>query len=387
MNSDMNHQRQVAINLYREQNREPAFLTSQMVSVLEGLQESICVVDANALVVYCNDSMRRFFLRRSTTEFGYPLFDVFSGECRAQLERQFRVCRQQRLPIEGICIPGLRAHETTIYRYKMKWLPAKDGDGFVMFSFSPYRNTGDAKNEAVPDTALRAIGDLTLKVMQELAGPLNEVCHYVEQIADLFGEKRPPMLDRQLNGIVNQIHRIASLAHNLVSLSNQFEPTYVNLSLNEILLDAIENYEVEQRRKLKANLYLDDELPQIIGDPFVLTSVLHHLLRVVDELAGEDAVPRILTRTHPQNHSVLLEMETRKTAPGNTQSGTGGVGQRPEWTLSPGARLGLHIAERLLVAQYGRLEQRAERSRGCVFTLSLACYQPAAEIQRREQLG
>jgi K+-sensing histidine kinase KdpD len=199
---------------------------------------------------------------------------------------------------------------------------------------------------------LTTFGDLILYVSQELTMPLNQVCQHVDKVLDLLKENQDNRLDFQLNGIIHQVYRIASLAHNLVALAKQSVPTYVNLNINEIILDAIENCEQDLGKRAALILHLEETLPSIVGDPFLLTSVFQNLIRVADELAGDDAVPRLKTDLCHSKKYVMAIFETRGPAIQPRELNKLFELFQGNSILSPGTSLGLYLSKRLLEVQH-----------------------------------
>ena len=212
-----------------------------------------------------------------------------------------------------------------------------------------------------------SIGDLILTVSQELAFPLNRVYKHVDQMMQLLGESLDRRIDAQLTGIVRQIYRISSLAHNLVALAKHSVPNFVQVNLNDVLLDAIDQCEQERGRAVALSLYLQDALPAILADPFLLASIFQNLIFVSDELAGDDGVPRIRTSYCDDLRQVRIAFKTRGPVVSITELERSFELFQDDARLSPGCLLGLFISKKLLQVQQAGLELSMSAEHGNIF--------------------
>lgn len=212
-----------------------------------------------------------------------------------------------------------------------------------------------------------SIGDLILTVSQELAFPLNRAYKHVDQMMQLLGESLDRRIDAQLTGIVRQIYRISSLAHNLVALAKHSVPNFVQVNLNDVLLDAIDQCEQERGRAVALSLYLQDALPAILADPFLLASIFQNLIFVSDELAGDDGVPRIRTSYCDDLRQVRIAFKTRGPVVSITELERSFELFQDDARLSPGCLLGLFISKKLLQVQQAGLELSMSAEHGNIF--------------------
>lgn len=342
--------------------------------ILDGLQEAICIFDMEMQIRFCNNKMADLIGLTTEQVAGKPLVTVIPAFFQEHLLPKINFVLQSRDFLSGELTQDHQNENNLSYRYKISHLANHSHQTLFMLSLLELNKTQKIGVTNEKRQHLTTIGDLIFSVSQELTTPLNQVCKHVDRVLDLLEENQDNRMDYQLNGIMNQVYRISSLAHNLVAIAKQSVPTYVNLNINEIILDAIESYEQDLGKRAALNLHLEGTLPSIVGDPFLLMSVFQNLIRVADELAGDDAVPRLRTDICKSKKYVTAIFETR----GSTVQ-LGELNKifelfQGKSILSPGAGLGLYLSKRLLEVQHCKFRIAGSSGAGNIIELSLPVF-------------
>ena len=125
-------------------------------------------------------------------------------------------------------------------------------------------------------------------------------------------------------------------------------------------------------KKLKLNLLLNDDVGSIVGDKLLLSLAFENMLRAIDELAGQDAVPRLnVSRSAECEGHVKITIEDR--GPGLTAEEMHNLFELThlDYQMSPGASLGLFISKKLIQAQHCQFNVFTKPESGTVFEVLL----------------
>lgn len=340
--------------------------------LFDGLQEAVCLVTRRLRIRYWNPEMARLSGVPARAARGNHLYEVLPRAFKHYLEPAVQSFLQAAAPapVSGEFRHDFNSHQFAI-RYKLSQVGDVAAEPLLLCTFADLTDSYRLAKVRELREHVTTLGDLSISIAQELAAPLNKIFRHVEDLRTLLGEQIGSLPGEALDGVVNQIYRISFLAHNLIALSNNSQPNAAKIRLHEVILEAIDACEQEEARSLPLNLQLDDDVPEVIGDPAMLALALKNLLKIAEECAGEDAIPRLSTTYDPAESIVKVIIEDR--GDGLTQEALHNLFElcRDVSSISPGATLGLFISKKLLEAQHCRFDMYTDENAGTVFALTL----------------
>lgn len=349
--------------------------------LFDGLQEAVCLVTKRLRIRYWNPEMARLSGVEPKAALGNHLYDVLPRAFKHYLEPVVHSFLQASapMPMAGEFQHDFNSHPFA-FRYKLSLIDGITSEPLLLCTFADLTDSYRLAKVKELREHVATLGDLSISIAQELAAPLNKIFRHVEDLRTLLGEQTGTMAVEALDGVINQIYRISFLAHNLIALSNNSQPHAAKMRLHEVILEAIDACEQEEARSLPLNLQLDDDVPEVIGDPAMLALALKNLLKIAEECAGEDAIPRLSTTYEPAENVVKVIIEDR--GDGLSQEALHNLFElcRDVSSISPGATLGLFISKKLLEAQHCRFAMYTDDNAGTVFALTL----PVLSSQARE---
>ncbi len=345
---------------------------SQIGMLLDQMQEAICVIDDRHTVQYWNKAMVKLSGVVQAEALQQPLFQLLPGNFKQTLEKRIAEAIEANQKQEGEITFKYQNHDYFAFHFQITPFPFANGTPLWMLSFVDITDQYRLQFEKERQEHFATLSMLSVSVAQELATPLDEICRHVERILqDLNGLIVQSHLHNSLNSIISQVYRISYLAHNLVALTQQSKPLFVSLNINDLMLDAIEQYEQEAGSRLIANLHFHEDPPDVVGDPMLMQSVLQILLKIAVEFAGEDSVPRIRTLHDSENGRIRVLFENRGPIVPSDE-----LEHLFEWyygstAISPGASLGLFICKKIIEAQKGHFKIISEEGKGTLFEVDL----------------
>lgn len=162
---------------------------------------------------------------------------------------------------------------------------------------------------------LSSIGVLAAGVAHEINNPLSSVAGYAEALLRRLNEEHsivedPRLVDfpKYLQVIVRESYRCKGIIESLLSFSRKSDGSACNVNLNEVLLEVLELVRYKSRyEKIEIKTNLQDDLPEVIGDPGGLRQVCMNLLMNAHQAIHGAGIVEIFTRSAgPSN--VLFEI-------------------------------------------------------------------------------
>ena len=214
---------------------------------------------------------------------------------------------------------------------------------------------------------LATIGELSAGVAHELNEPLGSILGFSQLV------QKGPRLPEQVRGDIEKIERAALHAREIVKklliFARQMPTRKSRTNLNTIVRDGL--YFLESRcvkEGITLKTELDDELPEIIGDPAQLNQVLVNL--VVNSIQAMNSGGTLTVKTNVRDDMVTL-----------TVSDTGrGMSEKvknqiflPFFTtkeVGQGTGLGLAVVHGIVTSHGGTIQVDSREKEGTVFTVS-----------------
>jgi two-component system, NtrC family, sensor kinase len=253
--------------------------------VLNNTQNLIVVTDSNGLVTYAN---RRCFAAGYSQEqlLGQPLLELAAPAAREAMAAALESTLRGQ-PVDNLELPLVRANGSH-GRFSLNLSPMRDEQGevaSVIVVMADITDSAVLKANLVHAEKMAAVGQLVSGVAHEVNNPLTAILGF----ADL-------LLQRELNEdarkevqvIMHEAQRTKQIVQNLLSFARQTAPQRLSVDLNAIVRRTLElrSYDLASRG-LEVVERLDDNLPEIIGDPHRLQQVFLNILNNACDAVSE----------------------------------------------------------------------------------------------------
>jgi PAS domain S-box-containing protein len=210
----------------------------------------------------------------------------------------------------------------------------------------------------------------------DIKNPLGVILGYCDMLLDPAEERPSPEQTTLLQRLRSNALTIHALITNYLDLS-KLEAGHLTLAkqplvFNELLRQVGQQYEAEaQRRGLRLQLCLQDELPSIEGDPLALARVVANLLH--NALKFTPAAGQITVSSAYRDGEVVVAVAD--TGPGIAPTELPRLFEKYRRAASTrgqeGAGLGLYIVKLLVEAHGGRIEVHSTPGQGTCFSVFL----------------
>jgi two-component system sensor histidine kinase AtoS len=225
---------------------------------------------------------------------------------------------------------------------------------------------------------LKMVGELAAGLAHEIKNPLSGIKVSIEVLSN---ETYMPEEDRGvLVKVIDEIRRIESLIHGLLSFARPPRPRFVDTDVNEVLAGvsglALRNQPStpQSSRAITVVKDFDSRLPMITADPMQLKQVFMNLI-----LNAVDAMPdggTLTMKTRFDAAAQLVQVDVSDTGKGISPAMTDKMFHPFFTTKAKGTGLGLAISKRLIEDQGGRIGIEMNAGGGVTFKISLMARQP-----------
>jgi signal transduction histidine kinase len=218
---------------------------------------------------------------------------------------------------------------------------------------------------------LRVCGEMAAGLAHEIRNPLAGMKISIEV---LLSELNLEQRDREvLLKVIEQIRNIELLMKNLLSYARPVASQPVSFNVNKILEKTI--YFIEKHPFVSGDSRkqvikeLDDQLPEIVGDPQQLQQVFLNLLLNAVEAIGESG--NITVRTGYDMQAKTVSISIKDTGSGIAAELQEKIFQPFFTTKGKGTGLGLAVSKRIVEEHGGNIKVANNRGGGVTFTITL----------------
>ena len=156
---------------------------------------------------------------------------------------------------------------------------------------------------------LSSIGILASGVAQEINNPLSSVAGYAEALLRRFKEEQSLAIDprladfeKYLQVIVRESYRCKGIIDSLLSFSRKSDGSVSNININDILTEVLELVRFKARfEKIEVKTDLQQDLPDVLGDPAGLRQVCMNLLMNAHQAISGPGIVEITTKATSQS--------------------------------------------------------------------------------------
>ncbi len=360
----------VAIAGKQNKNRQGRVQPAQF-KIFDHLQEGIAVLDEKFRIRYWNEALAELVAVPSFAEFGDDLFAVlppaFENFLLPGLQEAFSLGEPQ----NNICTLGASFAERRAFRYRI--IPQNCGKATkrLILTLTEITESYRLNREKDQREYLENWGILSVGVTQELTQPLDEIYQLSRQLQGhkkLCGQQR---LRNQLKQIEKKVYQISYLVHNLVGLSHNTVPHFSRISM-QLLVDELQQawYACDDGRRQFIFGEVND-MPAILGNRVLLSSVLQNLMRIVSRLAGREGRPQMCFAAISNERQVRISIFNGKQSLADAE-----ISQLLDLfynrsKISPGTGLALFISKRVVELHGCSLQIHNDAKQGTVFEIFL----------------
>jgi two-component system NtrC family sensor kinase len=135
------------------------------------------------------------------------------------------------------------------------------------------------QEQYIQSRKMAAIGTLTSGIAHELNNPLNNICVTAESLLEELEELGDAEERKRLQDIYNQAERASGTVRNLLDFTRMDQPSFVPLSVDELLTSTVELARNEMDlNNVKLKYSIPEGLPRIQGDFSQLQQVFLNLI-------------------------------------------------------------------------------------------------------------
>jgi nitrogen fixation/metabolism regulation signal transduction histidine kinase len=283
-------------------------------SVLANMSAGVMVLDQNANLVTCNESVERILQRRLETEIGKPLVKIDGMEAFANaIDKAFSEQHahsaaggedenqqhwQQQIELPRPVVGKVEAEsfsdgdQSITLLARGSHLPVASGIGYVVV-FDDISNIISAQRSI-------AWGEVARRLAHEIKNPLTPIQLSAERLQmklqDKLSEGDVAILNRSTNTIVNQVTSMKRMVDDFRDYAKTPQAVLTPLNLSALIDDVLHLY-ISGDGRDAIHLNLAPDLPPVMGDATQLRQLIHNLLQNAQDAIAEntnpDFVPRI----------------------------------------------------------------------------------------------
>ncbi|MBI5937467.1 MAG: HAMP domain-containing protein [Betaproteobacteria bacterium] len=214
-----------------------------------------------------------------------------------------------------------------------------------------------------------AWGEVARRMAHEIKNPLTPIRLSAERmqrkLADKLDEPSRQMLTRATETIVGQVGAMKSLVDAFAEYAKLPAARIEAIDLNALVQEVLVLYEGQ----VPMQVFLEDGLPKVAGDPTLLRQVLHNLIKNAKEALGETAEPQLRVGTGRGLHGI--ELRIGDNGPGFPEHLLSRLFEPYATTKPKGTGLGLTIVKKIVDEHGGAIDVRNAQPHGACITITL----------------
>jgi signal transduction histidine kinase len=244
------------------------------------------------------------------------------------------------------------------------------------------RKIEEANSALLHSEKMAAIGQLSAGIAHEIKNPLTGILGHAQLAIRRLTDSDPVkeyalIIEKETKRCVKIIGKLMSFARH-----SEDDTVFSNIDINEISNEIIQTIQSQFiKNNIKLNVSLEENLPQISGDPDMLKQVLLNLLLNSDQaLNSTGGIIDVITRNTQSN---VIELLVNDNGPGIPEEIQGKIFD-PFFTTKKageGTGLGLSITYGIITRHKGDIKLYSEPDKGCCFVITL----PISDNQAQKQ--
>jgi PAS domain S-box-containing protein len=349
-------------------------LSGQLTAISAQVEEGVILLNRDGTVDEINGAAAQMLGYRSSDVTGLPFGDVLIGD--AALEGLVRRC------LAGTAEAGMRECRLLrrggdAYPAKVKLRALPQGGCLLTVRDGSQEQDQEIRREHLDQLAY--LGEATHSFAHELRHPLNAISTGVQYLASRLTQSDDEV-DRTLTTIQSECTRLSGMMNDMLSWAKPLRPRLEPISLEHVVRRLLNRYRSKiERRNVRLNLTIDDNLPQVLADARLLEQVFDNLVENAVQAmpAGGDLM--VALTSSQRATGAVVEVRVGDSGPGIAEENRRRIFD-PYFTTKPdGTGLGLAISKRLITLHHGAIGVDSFPGAGTVFTVTLPVHTGQSE--------
>ncbi len=252
----------------------------ELETVFDAITEAICILDRNFTIMRVN--------KRYATLVGQPIKKLLGRRCYEVFWKRDSICSEcpaSRTFISGEVISrkGIRIKDADENKFfEMKTYPVSDETGRIVHVIEFTREVTDEKritDQLIRSEKLASIGIMTAGIAHEMNNPLSGISGMAVNLLDM--PEKYGLNDRgieRVKAILESSARATSIMRDLLYLSRKADSTSVLISINSLILKAVEIIHYPGMNEIHQRYNFEESLPLIHCDPAKIEQVIINIV-------------------------------------------------------------------------------------------------------------
>jgi PAS domain S-box-containing protein len=344
----------------------------QLRTLLDALEQGVCLLDADGVVRYVNRSLSAILGCNPRRVVGCPVdqaLPTLQGDIDWRRAARNAVERGRTLRLARHELPGHRQVDCTL-------APLDLGETYALLTLEDVSEAVRLEASALRQARTQAIANLGDSIAHEIRNPLNSIHMHIQLLRE--GEVDAERLDRTASTVQSEIKRLDRVVRDFVQYSR---PPALRLrpgSINHVVRAALDVLDAQIRAKrIRVEADLQSARPVHMDRDRMQRAIYNVLLNAVQVLPDEG---RLACRSRDEERRCLLEISDD--GPGLDPAKSAHIFDLFYTTKPGGTGLGLPIANRIVEEHGGRMALASEPGRGTTFAFFLPYEGPPPDRDR-----
>jgi two-component system sensor histidine kinase AtoS len=347
--------------------REITSLKAYNDNILSSMTNGLVTIDMEKRIVTLNEAAERILARKRAEIVGLPVDRVFGD----------------RHPLHTMMAETLTRGEG-VFRSEMDlkrgdevlWLTAStsllvDGEGKKIGGMVVFEDITEIKalEERLRQAdRLAALGTLSAGLAHEIKNPLSAIKTFVQLLPKK--SESPSFMEKFNMTVPREIDRINLLVEDLLELTRKRVRPFVNLNVNQMILQVIDLHEEEMaKRRITIEDRLERDLPPIQGDSERLHRAFSNI--VINAIQAMPNGGKLSISSEQSQSPSVVKITYRDTGIGMDEETSKNLFNPFFTTKDKGSGLGMALTHKIIEDHRGTIEVMSEKGVGTTFIVRL----------------
>jgi len=344
-------------------------------TVVNGISDPLLLLESDLTVKMLNKASCGYFqvadeavmMGKSYRELSHGIREATdNGEIRSAVAERRSVTFER---------PGLfdpeRCEEVTVY-------PADDLTGGFSGAIVRISDITESKNiekHLMREDRLSSLGQLSGGIAHEIRNPLAGISLFVDVLGNPDKFSRTAQESNILDEIKSNVHKIDGIIKRVLAFSRHADTNLANLQVRPLIEDTMRLWTSRVKScGIELKLALEEDLPDVLGDPIEIQQVLNNLVHNALDAMSEGGLLTVTAEKgrfslDSKRPAVIIKVQ---------DTGCGIPTEQRKYVFNPffttkpsGTGLGLAISHRIVSRHRGVLSLESASDRGTTFCLEL----------------
>jgi PAS domain S-box-containing protein len=344
-----------------------------MRSLLDALEQGICLLDGAGVVHYVNRRLARILQGDAAQVVGRSVHEALPalhGEIDWRHAARNAVDRGRTVRLARHALPRGVQVDCTLAPLEF------DGERYALLTLEDVSEAVRLEELQLRQARTQALANLGDSIAHEIRNPLNSIHMNVQLLREGLGDAAsdPERLDRTASTVQNEIKRLDRVVRDFVQYSRPPALRLLPGSINHVVRAALDVLDAQIRAKrIRVETDLQSARPARMDRDRLQRAIYNVLLNAIQILPDAG---RIVCRSRDEERRCLLEISDD--GPGLDPSRSAHIFDLFYTTKPGGKGLGLPISNRIVEEHGGRMAVASEPGRGTTFAFFLPYEGPSA---------